>query len=151
MLIETIGKVWKRLPPRVRTWITRRTQGKFTASVVALVTNELGHVLLLNHVLRPRSGWGLPGGFIGHGEQPEAALRRELLEETGLELREVTLYRVRTLKRHVEIIFLAKGVGDAEVRSREIFELGWFEVEHVPADMSLDQQFLILKVLRPEV
>lgn len=151
MLIETIGKVWKRLPPSVRTWITRRTQGKFTASVVALVTNELGHVLLLNHVLRPRSGWGLPGGFIGHGEQPEAALRRELLEETGLELREVTLYRVRTLKRHVEIIFLAKGVGDAEVRSREIFELGWFEVEHVPADMSLDQQFLILKVLRPEV
>ena len=93
----------------------------------------------------------MPGGFIGHGEQPEAALRRELREETGLELSDVSLYRVRTLKRHVEIIFLAKGVGDAEVRSREIIELAWFEVENIPAEMSRDQQFLIRKVLRPEV
>lgn len=151
MLIETLGKMWKKLPASARTWITRRTQKTFTASVAALVTNELGQVLLLNHVLRPLSGWGMPGGFIGHGEQPEAALRRELREETGLELSEVVLYRVRTLKRHVEIVFLAKGVGDAEVRSREIIELGWFEVENVPPEMSLDQQFLIRRVLRPEV
>ena len=150
-MIESIGKVWKKLPRSVRTWITRRTQKTFTVSVVALVTDKGGCVLLLNHLLRPRSGWGMPGGFIGHGEQPEAALRRELREETGLELSDVSLYRVRTLKRHVEIIFLAKGVGDAEVRSREIIELAWFEVENIPAEMSLDQQFLIRKVLRPEV
>lgn len=151
MVIETIGKIWKKLPRPARTWITRRTQKKFTASVAALVTDEGGRVLLLNHLLRPRSGWGMPGGFIGHGEQPEAALRRELREETGLELSDVALFRVRTLKRHVEIIFLAKGVGRAEVKSREIIELAWFEVESIPAEMGLDQQFLIRKVLRPEV
>ena len=147
ILVKNIGKIWKKLPPSLRTWITRRTQQKFTVSVVALVTNEVGEILLLNHLLRPRSGWGLPGGFIGIHEQPEAALRRELREETGLELDDVELYRVRTLNRHVEIIFLAKGLGDAEVRSREIIELRWFEVENVPAEMSLDQQFLIRKVL----
>lgn len=119
-------------------------------SVAAIITNEQGGVLLLNHVLRPASGWGIPGGFISLGEQPEAALRREIREETGLELSNISMYRVRTLKRHVEIIFLANSVGDAAVMSREITELCWFDPDEVPAEMNLDQQFLIRKVLRPD-
>src|SRR5438477_5644444 len=111
MVIETIGKIWKQLSPSLRTWVTRRTQHKFTASVAAIITNDRGEVLLLNHLLRPKSGWGLPGGFIGRAEQPEAALKRELAEETGIELKDVSMYRVRIMKRHIEFIFLAKGVG----------------------------------------
>ena len=136
-------------------WVARGERWGFlvvvAASVAALVTNERGEVLLLNHVLRPKSGWGLPGGFIGRAEQPAAAIKRELFEETGIELQNVVFYRIRTLKRHIEIIYLATALGDAEVKSREIIELGWFEVENIPPEMSLDQQFLIRKVLRPEV
>lgn len=108
-------------------------------------------MLLLNHVLRPASGWGIPGGFIDHCEQPEAALRREIVEETGMRLNDVRLYRVRTLKRHVEILFLASSNTEAAVLSREITELGWFNADALPPEMNLDQQFLIRKVLRPEV
>jgi ADP-ribose pyrophosphatase YjhB (NUDIX family) len=77
------------------------------------------------------------------GEQPDAALRREIREETGLELADITLYRCRTLRRHIEIIMMARGIGEAEVKSREITELGWFDVDDLPPEMSLDQQFLI--------
>lgn len=137
------------LPKSVRRWLTRRFQTSFTVSAAGVITNERSEVLLLNHILRPDSGWGLPGGFLDAGEQPEAAFRRELREETGIDLREVSLVLTRTLNRHIEIIFTAKAIGEPLVKSHEITELGWFDLDNMPPDMSLDQQFLILKVLRP--
>ena len=104
-------------------------------------------MLLLDHVLRPASGWGIPGGFIERGEQPDAALVRELMEETGLALRNVSFYRMRTLGRHVEVIYTATGIGEASVRSFEIKRLAWFAVEDIPSEMGLDQQFLIRRAL----
>jgi ADP-ribose pyrophosphatase YjhB (NUDIX family) len=38
--------------------------------------------------------WTLPGGGIDHGEHPDAAVRRETFEETGLRLDEATLVDV---------------------------------------------------------
>lgn len=135
------------MPRRLRTMAARSVQVKFTASAAGVITNERGEVLLLNHLLRPVSGWGIPGGFLEFGEQPDAAFRREIREETGLNLADVKLYRCRTIKRHIEIIFTATAVGDAAVMSREIRELGWFDVENMPPDMSLDQQFLVRNAL----
>jgi ADP-ribose pyrophosphatase YjhB (NUDIX family) len=117
----------------------------FTASVVGIVLNDEGKVLLLEHVWRPASGWGPPGGFLEANEQPHDALRREIREETGLELRDISLYRTRTLRRHVEIIFMAKAVGEAAVKSREIKQLIWASIDEMPPEMSLDFQFLIKK------
>ena len=89
----------------------------------------------------------MPGGFLNKGEQPEAGLRREIREETGLELTGIRLVRIRTMQRHLEIIFIAKAVGEASVQSREITELAWFDLDSMPGEMSLDQQFLIRNML----
>ncbi len=150
-MLISIGKLWKLLPPWVRTQITRLTQPTFTVSVAGIITDDEGRVLLLNHLLRPRSGWGLPGGFINFGEQPAKAFRREVMEETGLEIFEIELLSARTFKRHVEILFTARSSGTAKVLSREIIELEWFAPDGVPPEMNLDQQFLIRKVLLPDV
>ena len=149
MLLDLISKTWKALPRQVRTFITRRIQPKFTVSVTGLVTNDKGEVLLLDHFLRPRSGWGPPGGFVERGEQPEAALRREIKEETTLDLAHVRLVRARTFKRHIEIIYTARAVGEARAVSREIRSLQWFEIDSVPPEMSLDLQFVIRNALLP--
>ena len=147
MIVKILGKVWKKLPPWVRLRVTRVSQQKFTVSVAGIITRADGRVLLLNHVLRPGSGWGIPGGFIGYAEQPEDAFRREIREETGIELSDISLYRIRTLKAHLEIMYTAKTTGEAAVKSREIIGLEWFEPDNVPVEMNLDQQFLIRKVL----
>lgn len=137
------------MPQKVRQAAIRITQQKFTVSAAAIVTNDAGEVLLLRHLLRPRAGWGLPGGFMDAGEQPENAIRRELREETGLELDNVQMLRVRTIGRHVEILFRAESRGNAEIHSREITDVGWFELGELP-EMSVVQQRIIDQVLRSE-
>lgn len=147
MLIELAGKIWKAMPWKLRTFLARRLQPTFTSSAAGIITNKNGEVLLLDHVLRPSSGWGLPGGFLEKGEQPADALRRELREEIGLELTDIQLYRVRTMRRHIEVIFIAKAVGEAAVKSLEIKQLQWFAVGELPPEMNLNQHFLIRTAL----
>jgi len=147
MLRERIGFAWKILPSWMRLRIIRLTQQKFTVSVAAIVTEDSGKVLLLRHVLRPFSEWGLPGGFLSANEQPEDGVRRELREETCLELTDLKLFRIRTVRRHVEMLFSAHAVGEARVASSEIFELGWFDLDSMPSNMSRAQKTLISEVL----
>ena len=148
MLKKTIGLIWEKMPYFLRLRLIRATQQKFTVSVAAIVTNERGEILLLDHVLRPFSSWGIPGGFVDAGEQPEAAVRREIREETGLELTSVEMVRVRTINRHVEILFRARASGKGEIKSREISGLGWFEFGKMPEKLSRVQKSLIEEVLR---
>jgi ADP-ribose pyrophosphatase YjhB (NUDIX family) len=55
------------------------------AAVGAMVTNELGKLLLVRRAKNPGEGcWGLPGGFVDRFETAEDAVAREVLEETDL-------------------------------------------------------------------
>jgi len=140
VLKKIVGKIWKRLTPDSRLKIIRATQTKFTVSAAAVVVNEHGEVLLLDHVLRPNSNWGIPGGFINAGEPPEKAVRREIYEETGLELKNIKLVHVRTHRRHVEILYYAEANGTPEAKSREINAAKWFKLNEIPEEMSGGQK-----------
>jgi 8-oxo-dGTP diphosphatase len=54
-------------------------------AVCAVVRDARGRILLVQRKVPPHVGeWCLPGGFMELGETPEAAVLRELKEETGL-------------------------------------------------------------------
>ncbi len=78
-----------------------------------------GKVLLI-HRRNPPHGWALPGGFVETGETVEDAVRREMKEETGLDLAELRQFRVysdpaRDPRGHVvSVVFAALGVGRPE-------------------------------------
>ena len=151
MITDWAGVVWKKLPWIVRAKIIRVTQPKFTVSAAAIITNGRGEVLLLNHVIRPKSGWGLPGGFLEHCEHADDGIRREIFEETGIKVNNLRMFRVRTLGTHIEILFTAKTSGTPEVKSREIKELAWFADGSLPEKMNSAQKALIEKVLAGQV
>ncbi len=57
-------------------------------TVGALILNPREEVLLIKtHKWKNR--WGIPGGKIHEGEKMEEGLKREILEETGLKIREI--------------------------------------------------------------
>ena len=147
MLKKIVGKVWRKLPYFVKRILIRASQTTFTVSVGAVVLNKKKEILLLDHVLRPASGWGIPGGFINPGEHPEQAVKREIYEETGLEIVNVRMRLIRTLNQHLEMIFIAEGNGEAVVKSAEINSLAWFEFDRMPPEMSRSQFEIIEKVL----
>lgn len=148
MLKKLIGKIWRKLTPTLRLKLTRATQAKFTASVAAIITNEAGEVLLLDHVLRPGASWGIPGGFLDYNEQPIEAVRRELQEETGIELIDVELFSVRVINRHIEILFRAKTKDEATVKSFEIKSVGWFRHDNLPENLSRSHRAMLEKILK---
>ena len=137
-------------PNFLRVKAIRLSQTNLTVSVGTVVLNEKEEILLLDHVLRPASGWGIPGGFMNAGEQPHEAAKREIFEEIGLEVEELQMMWMRNLYRHIEIIFRAKAKGKAEVKSREINSLKWFKYEEMPEEMSQGQKEIIKKVLSKE-
>ena len=145
VLQKFIAGVWRALPPRVRRWSMRATQTRFTVTAGALIFNESGQVLLLKHRFRAGSGWGIPGGFLEHGEQPEEALRRELREEIGLEVHHVEIFIARSFRkpRQVEILFRCRANKEVQPRTMEVEHAEWFSPQELPAGLPTDQRLLI--------
>ena len=144
-----MGKLWRALPARARRWSMRLTQTRFTVTAGALVFNDAGEVLLIKHRFRAGSGWGIPGGFLERGEQPEEALRRELREEVGLEVEHVEIFGSRSFRkpRQVEILFLCRAnapeIATVKPRTIEVERAAWFSLQSLPTGLPQDQRLLI--------
>jgi len=150
MLRNLLSKLWQIVPAPVRRWSMRATHPKFTVTAAGIICNEQGEVLLLKHLFRPGSGWGIPGGFLEPGEDADDALRRELGEEIGLEIDEPRILRARTFERQaqIEIVFLARARSGIRPQSIEVERAEWFSPTSLPEGLPDDQRRLIELALR---
>ena len=77
-------------------------------------------------------------------------IRREIFEETGLKLSDLAFLRVRTVGKHIEILFRARSDGTPQINSNEIKGFDWFAAESLPEQMNRDEKAFILKVVGGE-
>ncbi|MEU8523611.1 NUDIX hydrolase [Streptomyces sp. NPDC048577] len=67
----------------------------------AIITDEVGRVLLVHPTYRDDGTWLLPGGVVEPGEHPHLTCRREITEELGLDLSLPAVLAVHSLSaRH---------------------------------------------------
>lgn len=88
-----------------------------------------GRVLLARHTYG--SGTGkliIPGGYVNFGESPQAALRREYLEETGIEVEGEDILGIRFNAKDWYIAFRARYIsGEARSDNDENSEVLWID------------------------
>lgn len=94
-------------------------------------------VLLVERGTGPNAGrWSLPGGHVETGETAEAAARREVREETGIEAGELRMLDVHTVE-------VTDSLGVPVARYRIDVFYGWSEVgEPVASDDARDARFI---------
>ncbi len=128
-------------------WIERDIS-KATAirpSVSAVIRDERGHVLLGRRA--DSREWGLPGGNVEIGEDVTRAIRREVREETGLEVTlmrlvgvysdpawQVVRYPDGRVVHYVTSLFECRVTGGALATSPETLDLAYFDPAALPED-----------------
>jgi ADP-ribose pyrophosphatase YjhB (NUDIX family) len=109
----------------------------------ALVVDDRGRVLLARRAFEPYRGcWDFPGGFLEEDEHPLECLRREVREETGLEIEPIAYvdtlmdwYGPEGMARStLNLIWTARLVAGEPVPDDDVAELRWFPADELPVD-----------------
>jgi ADP-ribose pyrophosphatase YjhB (NUDIX family) len=99
-----------------------------------LIADDRNRILLCEHTYRKFHPWGLPGGGLEYGESPECAIKREVREETGLDVHVEKLLSAESSKEfhHVSLIYLCRIVGGSFVPNLEISQTRFFDLGDLP-------------------
>ncbi len=123
---------------------------KIQAGVFAVIFDNKQRVLLCHR--RDHDLWNLPGGVLEKGEAPWEGVRREVREETGLEVEVVRLTGIYYKPEQNEVVFsfLCKITKGEITLTDEADRIEYFEFQEIPSNSSPKQIERIKDVLESE-
>lgn len=101
---------------------------KQTVTVSGYITNEKEETLLVQTHWRSDT-WELPGGGVEDGETLDAALRREILEETGIKVKLFGVTGIYSNGSTVSIVFHGKSIGGDLKTSDETLDVRFVKLD----------------------
>ena len=103
-------------------------------AAICIVERDL-KVLMVKRGNQPGIGlWSMPGGYVDRGEVVEEAAVREVLEETGLEVKVDRLVGLFSKESHPVIVaaYTAREVGGRLQAGPEALDVGFFSLDDLP-------------------
>ena len=136
----------------------KREYPEHPLAAVGAVIKKGGRVLLAKRRFEPsRDKWSIPGGLVELGERVKDAVKREIYEEVGLEIRLIKLIdevdniirdedgRVRY--HYIILDYLAVPKGGVLRGNKEALELGWFTPEEAAKlNLTKTSRYLLRKI-----
>lgn len=132
-------KIWRVLPLRLQLIASRMIRPLFQVFAAAVIFDRNKNVFLVKSTYQRFHAWGLPGGSLEYGEQPEEAVIREVWEETGLTICIERFLLVSSwLPDRVGLYYLCRITDGTFHPSDEVSEFDYFSVDHLPDVRPLD-------------
>lgn len=125
------------------------------SAAAGVVIDPDSRVLLVRRAIEPfRGWWALPAGYQESDEHPKETARREILEETGIE---VEVHRLLDLvfipkdqRKPANVAFyLCNPTGGTLQPGHDAAEAAWFPLAELPAQLGFDNGPLLLHRLAP--
>ncbi len=110
----------------------------------AIIFGDQDRILMVERAGNPLNGfWSLPGGLVETGETLEAAVKREILEETGLQVEPQQMFELferimrddqgRAEYHYVLLDYLCKVVGGTLQAGDDVGRAEWVRREDLPS------------------
>jgi ADP-ribose pyrophosphatase YjhB (NUDIX family) len=126
-------------------------------AVVIFIVQD-GKILLIKRAVDPGKGrWAFPAGFVDAGEDPKEAARRELLEETGLDIEIIRLFDVFARNTDdggtadIIIAYVARITGGTLQALDDAEAVGWFGAYELPELVFATTGILVERWLAGEI
>jgi len=118
---------------------TKTMKPQFTIGTFGMIFDEDGRILLCHR--RDYDLWNLPGGTLESCEAPWDGAKREVKEETGLDVEIVKLSGIysKSDKNDIVFSFICKIVGGEITLNDEADKIEYFAIEDLPANTSPKQ------------
>jgi 8-oxo-dGTP diphosphatase len=139
-------RVWRDapFPDWLRHLFLRILNPSFMVGAMALIQDEQGRILVLEHTYRRDIPWGLPGGWLKRAESLELGLAREVYEETGFDVRVEALLGAAFWKTtQLDLLYRCKLVGGTYQTSDETSGHRWVAPHDLPR--LLPNQYALLR------
>jgi len=111
-----------------------KDKAQFIIGSFGLIFDEQDRILLVHRT--DYDLWNLPGGTLEDCESPMSAVKREIKEETGLDIEVARLTSVynKAEKNSISFTFLCKVIGGQIILSDESDKIKYFEINKIPSN-----------------